>query len=294
MKHTIKITLILMCIFLLSQLMGLAIINQYYGLNTEGEIEYEALPMGIERPEVAEGLSWLYIFIAVIIGTLLLLFLIKIGSRYITKAWFFLAILIALILAFSAFIDQRIAIIMAVLLALWKVFWPNVYVHNFTEIFLYGGIAVLFHEMLSVKVTVILLIAISIYDIIAVNKIKHMVKIAKYQAEQNFFAGAMIPYTTAVNSIRKASKKAPKTKKKSKSRILVKTAILGGGDMAFPLFFAGAIMKEFGVLYALIPIITTTIALGYLLFTAEKKKFYPAMPYLSAGSLIGIVIVLLI
>jgi len=291
MKHTIKITLMLIGIFLLSQLVGLAIVNQYYGLNAEGEIEYEALPMGIERPEVEEGLSWLYIFIAVIIGTLLLLFLIKIGSRYITKAWFFLAILIALILAFSAFIDQRIAIILALIFALWKVFWPNVYVHNFAEIFLYGGIAVLFHEMLSVKVTVILLIAISIYDIIAVRKIKHMVKIAKYQTEQNFFAGAMIPYTTAARVVKKTSKKAPKAKKK---RILVKTAILGGGDMAFPLFFAGAVMKEFGVFYALIPIITTTIALGYLLFTAEKKKFYPAMPFLTAGSLVGIVIVLLV
>ena len=42
-----------------------------------------------------------------------------------------------------------------------------------------------------------ILIIISIYDIIAVWKIKHMVTLAKYQSENNLFAGAMVPYGTS-------------------------------------------------------------------------------------------------
>ena len=40
--------------------------------------------------------------------------------------------------------------------------------------------------------------------------------------------------------------------------------------------------------------VTTTIALGFLFFTAQKGKFYPAMPAVSAGAIIGWIVVLLL
>jgi len=294
MKHTFKITLVLIGIFLISQLIGLLTVNQYYSVDEEGGIEYKPLPMNIERPEVSEEVSWLYIFGAVIIGTILFLFLIKIGSRYITKIWFFLAILIALMFAFSAYVDERIALLMAVVFAGWKVMWPNPYVHNLTEIFMYGGIAVLFHEMLTVKVVIILLVLISIYDFIAVRKLQHMIKMAQFQTTQNFFAGALVPYSTKTTSAKTKSKKAKASKKAKKTVKRVKSAILGGGDIAFPLFFSAAVMTEYSAALAIIPVITSTIALTYLLFFSEKNKFYPAMPYLTVGCLAGLVIVMLL
>ncbi|MFT4297595.1 MAG: hypothetical protein ACMXX5_00195 [Candidatus Woesearchaeota archaeon] len=64
--------------------------------------------------------------------------------------------------------------------------------------------------------------------------------------------------------------------------------------MAFPLFLAGAVLKEFNFLMALIPVIGSTIALSMLFFKASKNKFYPAMPFIAAGSFIGLIIVYLI
>jgi presenilin-like A22 family membrane protease len=289
MKHTFQITLGLILIFIASQVMGLFIINQYYSYDDADEIYYQELPLNLERPDVKEEVSWLFIFSAIIIGTLILLLFVKLGVKYLTKIWFFFAIFLGLTFAFNAFVDERIAIVLAIIFAGAKIFYPNPYVHNFSEIFIYGGIAVLFHEMLSVRVTVLLIILIAIYDMIAVWKIKHMVTLAKYQTEQNLFAGAMIPYKKII----KAGKGAMKAKK-IKNKKPQKMAILGGGDMAFPLLLAAAVMKEYSLVYALILVLTSTIALSILFFKASKDKFYPAMPFLAAGSILGLIIIYLI
>jgi hypothetical protein len=64
--------------------------------------------------------------------------------------------------------------------------------------------------------------------------------------------------------------------------------------MAFPLFFAGAVMKTYNVWYALIPVIFSAIALTMLFFFAKKDRFYPAIPFLTAGCFLGYGIVWLL
>ena len=63
--------------------------------------------------------------------------------------------------------------------------------------------------------------------------------------------------------------------------------------MGFPLLFSGVLFKIYGWT-ALIAVFTSTIALAYLLFKSEKGKYYPAMPFLTVGCLIGYVIIKLI
>ena len=63
-------------------------------------------------------------------------------------------------------------------------------------------------------------------------------------------------------------------------------AILGGGDIGFPLLFAGVAMKVFGF-KALIVSGFATLSLLFLFWMSEKKKFYPAMPFLTAGCFLG-------
>ena len=114
-----------------------------------------------------------------------------------------------------------------------------------------------------------------------------MIELAKFQTKSNMFAGVIIPYK--LPSL-KAHKNAPKQK--------VRTAILGGGDIGFPLLFAGVILKELlmsnSVMLAfgkvlIIPIFATA-SLGWLLYKADQNKFYPAMPFISAGCLLAFVV----
>jgi Na+-translocating ferredoxin:NAD+ oxidoreductase RnfA subunit len=78
--------------------------------------------------------------------------------------------------------------------------------------------------------------------------------------------------------------------------------VLGGGDIGFPLIFTGIVMTALimkhglilGFFLSLIVTVCATIALALLFIMAEKDKFYPAMPFLSAGCFIGYLIVLMV
>ena len=195
-----------------------------------------------------------------------------------------MAVFITLNVAFRTFLSVQIATAAAILFAAWKIFRPNFYVHNLTEFFIYGGLAAIFVPVLNVFSIIMLLLFISAYDAYAVWKSKHMIELAKFQTKSNMFAGVIIPYKLPSF---KAHKNAPKQK--------VRTAILGGGDIGFPLLFAGVMLKELlisnSVMLAfekvlIIPIFATA-SLGWLLYKADQNKFYPAMPFISAGCLLA-------
>jgi presenilin-like A22 family membrane protease len=263
MKHPSKITIILVILFIVSQLIGLFIIHHYLG---------QALPLGIEAPAVDQDFSYLPLLIGIALATALALVLVKTEAVRVWKAWFALSIFVTLTIAFTVFVPQVAAAIIAAAIALWRIFRPNPYVHNFAELFIYGGLAAIFVPILNLWAALILFGVIAIYDMVAVWKTKHMVKMAQFQTKTKMFAGLLVQYG-------KPSTK--KTKKKGEN------AILGGGDLGIPLIFAGVIMKDFGIWQAVIVVLFTAIALGLLFYFAKKKKFYPAIPFLLAGSLIG-------
>ena len=262
MKHTLHVTLIIFLLFLTAHFIGLSVTDRYIG-GTE-------LPLGIERPEVNEEVGYVPILVAIIIATAIALLLIKFSALKLWKLWFFIAIMYSLLISFGAFIHHYIALFLAIGFALLKILRPTAILHNFSELFIYGGLAGIFVPILNLFAIVVLLIIVSLYDMIAVWKTKHMIKMAKFQAKSKVFAGLMIPY--------------------SKNKV----AILGGGDIGFPLLFSGVIMKTSGLISAYIVSFFAGLSLLALLLLSEKKKFYPAMPFLTAGCFIGWAISLLI
>ena len=110
MKHTLKITLILVGVFLLAQLVGLAVINQYidYEKTTQeqletGNVTWAKLPYGLERPEVEPQFSYIYFIAVILIGTIIMLLLIKWQKPVIWKYWFLFAVAATLTISFGAF-----------------------------------------------------------------------------------------------------------------------------------------------------------------------------------------------
>ena len=73
-----------------------------------------------------------------------------------------------------------------------------------------------------------------------------------------------------------------------KKGIKVNVAILGGGDVIFPIITAGVILKTWGIYPAIGVAFGALLGLGLLLFFSEKKKFYPAMPFIAAGIFLAI------
>ena len=298
MKHNLKVTLILVIIFLLAQLFGV----YTYTLNISPEeqedgtivISHKDTVLG-PTPELEEeekSFSFIPIFIAILIGTVILFALIRFNLGFLWKYWFLLAVVITMTLSFEVYFGGIIAFVIALILGILKVFRHNVLIHNLSEIFIYTGIVIVIAPLLNLFSAMLLLVAISIYDIIAVWKSKHMVKLAKFQTKTKLFAGLFIPY-----------KKGEITEIKTQEGEGERNAILGGGDIAFPLLFSVIVIewlikagreKFLAANLTLIVVATTTIALTLLLLKGKKNKFYPAMPFITFGSFAGFAIVYLL
>ena len=293
MKHHPKITIILLTIFLLAQFIGIAILYQYIDTSKSletGKTQFKDLPIG-ERPPVEEKTSFLPIIIAILIGTGLLLLLMKFHLIFIWKLWFFIAVFVSLTVAFAAFVPTIAALILALILGVWKILRPNFWIQNGTELFIYGGLAAIFSPLFNLWSVSILLLFIAGYDAYAVWRSKHMITLAKSQAKEKMFAGLLIPYKEGkvhahTSTLKSAFKIAPHGK--------IRTAILGGGDIGFPLIFAGVVLKEMGLWQSLIIPFFALAGLGLLLWKADEQKFYPAMPFISAGCFVGLGVVWMI
>lgn len=305
MKHTLKVTLALVLFFFMAQFMGLLVINQYIDhkktVETK-EIVMKPLPYGFERPEVKnQSASFVYITIAILIGTVFVLLLIKFNKPFIWKFWFFVTAWLTLSIAFAAFIDAIAAAVIALIASFLKLIKPNIIIQNFSEIFIYGGLAAIFVPIVNLFAAFMLLIIISVYDYIAVYKTGHMINLAKFQSKSKVFAGLLIPYEKGKISLKEpiSISKIKQTKDKISKKSI---AVLGGGDIGFTLIFAGVVMKGLmlqetilvGFLKTLIIPIFVSLALLILLLKGQQNKFYPAMPVLSLGCFIGYLVVLLV
>ena len=202
MKHNVQITLMLIGLFFIAQVFGLftfyneipVTVNETTQEVTVGSINTafgETTQLEKEEKGLDEAVA---IIVGVLIATLIIFILMKFKLGFVFKYWFLFVIVWALIVALGFYLPFWLATLVGLVLALWRVFKPNMIVHNITEVLVYTSIAVVLVGFLNIFAAFGLLIAISIYDMIAVWKSKHMVKLAKFQTDSKLFAGLSIPY----------------------------------------------------------------------------------------------------
>ena len=296
MKHSLKITALLIIMFFIAQMIGIAVMisnNEYQKLNQKEPLPDFIAPPKDMKPEVSLGT----IIIAIALGVFLMLALMKFKAEIVLRIWFFLVVILAIAIALNSFfvwfvpMPFLIALLIALPLAVLKIFVRNIKIHNLTELLIYPGVASLFAPILNVWAMAVLLVLISIYDIYAVWHAGFMQKMAKYQIKQlRIFTGFFIPYLSSGQKL-KLKDKAAKAKEK---KIKVSVAILGGGDIVFPIILAGVILAQFGLDAAIIISLGATLALAALFYYSQKGKFYPAMPFISAGCFVALGIVYLL
>lgn len=306
--------------FLVTQFIGLYVINKdVFQQSIPGNVTAAINPIlsFLEPPKIQMesdiGAYFGSMIFAFVFAIILLFLLTKFKIAFVLKAWFFMVVVIALFITINAFFPNYSshsffwipALILAGGLAFIKIFKHNFLVHNLTELLIYPGIATVFVPILSFWSVLVLLILISIYDIWAVWHSGIMQKMAKYQINNlKIFSGFFVPYISKKLKIQ--LRKVKKSKLKNK-KIKVNLAILGGGDVIFPIITAGVVLmtKSVSLPFGLAPFIGgfipalfvtagATLGLGLLFMFSEKKKFYPAMPFISAGIFAGIILSYLI
>lgn len=318
MKHNLKITILLLGMFIITQFIGLLVLSadvfHLEAETSEGNIITVDNPYlsWIQPPEPqtqSESIGFLSsIIIAFIIAVFLLFLLTKLKVEFFLRLWFFSVIVIALFISFFALfkiipffsitpiIAVILSLILAVILSYVKIYQRFFIIHNFTELLIYPGISTIFVPILNIYTILILLVLISIYDMWAVWHSGIMQKMAKYQIQKlNIFSGFFVPYLSKKQKdIVKKMKKSFSNKQLKKKKIKVNIAILGGGDIVFPIITAGVMLNNLGIWPAVFVILGATLGLSYLLFLAEKRKFYPAMPFITAGIFLGMLVSILV
>ena len=322
MKHNLKITIILILMFVITQFLGLFVISVY--LHSGNSLPFNMQPPAEINPN--DPSIYISILIAFVIAIGLFFLLTKIKAEKIIRTWFFIVTALAIGLTLKAlfflglkdtlminpipylnmiipeFSIFSVLIFFAICipLAYIKIFKRNILVHNLTELLIYPGIAAVFIPIINIIGIIILLLLISIYDIWAVWHSEFMQKMAHYQINTlRFFTGFFIPYA---NKEEKNKIKLIKDKYKDKSekfledkfkkaKVKINLAILGGGDIIFPIITAGIFFKYMGLIPALIITLFATISLLYLFVFAKKGRFYPAMPFLSSGMYIAMILI---
>ena len=295
--------------FLVTQFIGLFVVNTYTpqiifdpATGESTQIPGNELPFGLQTPENEQPEPY-HIFISFALAFAIIFLLMKYKWKTVIRLWFFLVVMLGLGITINAFLKYTIitntsilALAIAIPLSFLKIFKPNMFVHNTTELLVYPGIAAVFVSILTPISTIALLILISIYDMWAVWKSGIMQKMAKFQMQElKIFGGFLISSLskktkTQIAKIKQKYKNTKIPKKIKQKKFKVNLAILGGGDVILPIITAGVFMRTFGIISALFIIFGALAGLIFLFSITKKGKSYPAMPYISVGIFLGMLI----
>jgi presenilin-like A22 family membrane protease len=244
----------------------------------------------IEIQKIGFELTSLWEIILSFAIVLVLVFLIirfvkfKRGKGVLFKFFFIAPVFLGGVSFLSLWIGDIFAFILISILIIYWIKKPNILVHNLLLIIGMVGVGSVFGLSLDPLVVVFLLAIFSIYDIIAVYKTKHMIRMAKEMVQAGAIPGLILP--PKVSEIR-----APLKNIKVGGRFL----ILGGGDIVFPLLLVVSLVPQ-SILYSIIVALFSIVGLlvSFLIFALQKtRKPIPALPPIATLSIIGYLITFL-
>lgn len=218
------------------------------------------LPPAVSNPEALASSAEIFIYILAVTGLLLLL--LKLNLQAVVKAMSIIALVGGMAVTLITMLGDvgLPAALILLMLALWK---KNMFLMNITLILTVTGVGAFLGASLSTLPSLLLLITLSIYDLIAVFWTKHMVTLAEK-------AKGKLPFMFLI----------PHHKR---------SIGLGTGDLAIPLVFTVSVFKD----HTLANAITTSlgglagIILLFLYIQKRKKITLPALPPLALGLIAG-------
>lgn len=249
------------------------------------------------KPQPVSFSNFLIYFL---IATLVLLIFLKIskrGSGFILQIFFILAIFSGLDILFSIMVGEPVATILAAGLVALRFFRPTVLLHNLVVIGGIAGISGMLGLTIFPRDAIILLIILAIYDVIAVYKTKHMVKMAEEMIKKRVILGIIVPekilgLKASMGDVEKEKISVRRIFKPGKSGRFM---ILGGGDLALPLILIASVANQ-DILKSIIILIFALFGLFamHLIFIKLKSRPMPALPPLAIFSILGYLVSLLI
>ncbi|MBW6440764.1 hypothetical protein K0B03_01895 [Patescibacteria group bacterium] len=279
-------------VFLITSILSIAVANSMIS----GRVAYTPEPVRSvyvppqEQPQVISSemkpefkLAQIDVFqflVSFLIATaLMLLFINKSKGKYLFEFFFSAAIIFGAQGPFGIFFSWPYALMFSIVLVIFRFVYPRIWTQNIIIIIGIAGIsAALGTGIKDPLFAIIILIILSVYDIIAVYKTKHMVTLFKGMAEKGAVLALVIPKNFLF-----WKKKFSIIKLENKNEFI----FLGTGDIALPLFFATSVFAQ-GLSFSIAVVFGASIGLitDHLIFVSQKqKKALPALPAIAFFSI---------
>ena len=240
-----------------------------------------------QTPVLNEGAGSAFTFFTVVlIAAGLMLLLYKLKADLIIKAWFLVAIFSTIMIFFSTFIPDLFAIIIALSLVGASRYYKKWQLMNAVLMFGFAGAGAFFGVMVGFIPALIILALLAVYDVIAVFFSKHMISLAKSGLSSGTFMGFIYPKGDQKN----VQLDHEKVKEMPDDKVKSKVGVLGGGDVIIPMMFAISLIESFGFMFSALSVLFSALFLYFLLVKAQEGKFYPALPFVNTGALLGFVV----
>ncbi len=228
-----------------------------------------------------------------LIGLFLVLVVVWVGSRIPRFAnwlfWIFLSLLIisgTQIVALP-FVPSPWDMVIAVGLFALFLTVRNVLVHNIAIIFAIAGVGAFIGLEITPSVAILAFVLLSFYDIIAVYKTHHMVKMAEGMIRSGAVFGFIIPATFKLFFA---------SRQEAKTRVGDDFMILGSGDIGLPVIFVSSLVQQ-SLNEAIIVAIAAILGLllTHILFMSQTKRMpMAALPPIATMTILGYVLSLLL
>ncbi len=179
------------------------------------------------------------------------------------------------------------AFLLAVGIIALRFIYPRIWTQNLAVILGISGIAASLGMGVKPLIAAIILILLSIYDIIAIYKTRHMINLFKGMAQKGAIFALIVPKNFSL-WFRKFEIMKPNNQNEF--------IFLGTGDLALPLFFAVSVFPM-GPLFYISTAMGATIGffVDHIYFTNQKqKKPIPALPAIAFFSILGYITALYI
>lgn len=226
----------------------------------------------------------------IFIGVIVLLFIFSLKhkrfSRFFLRFFLYLVIFVGTQSVFGTFSDLNLALLLSILFILVFIFVKNVLMHNIGIILGIAGISSLLGLSLTPKISVFLLAILSFYDIIAVYKTRHMVKMAQTMIQSGATLGFIIP--SEFKGFLSNRDEAQVQVSARKEQFM----ILGSGDIGLPLILISSVVAHSLKDSLLVAIFTLFgFFLTHLLFiNQDKRNAMAALPPIATMAIIGYLI----
>lgn len=174
------------------------------------------------------------VVLAIIVGAVFLVSRHKRAAHISFRLFLILVVFSGTQVVFGSFASSPWDLLFALIFTILFTRFRNVLTHNVGMIFGIAGIGAVFGLSISLQVGLVLLVALSFYDVFAVYVTKHMVTMARSMIESGAVFGFLIP---------SEFKGFLYDKKEARAEVGHNFMILGSGDVGLPLVFVTSVIS---------------------------------------------------